>query len=369
MSTFKNFESDDIVVGRIQKVSSGVFPSGTPYWTNLHTSSIQTQLTGSNPYDVKSGLYYYNVYSDDPESSATAEALFSLTYGHISGRGSSAEDESTYKILPTRAIYNQYRNALLNPGDTKFTFQIGYGDNFETIDSDDIYVMNFNSNIYSDRLDPESFELTFSGSTGYLTVVTDYGVSTENTERAVYNIVEGTVGTATVAGTTSAPVGIGLFYPKLGVAVFNPSILSGILDSGTPDGSDYDTIYPGDFNEKYAINHEKLWNSIKAGTQNREMVARGTEFIPSRQYFIRVKNQEFNYSNNPTFTKSPEDAGYVASDEGKIRISEFYTDPKTYITTVGLYDDSNELVAVAKLSTPFQKSFDQEALIKIKINV
>ena len=42
--------------------------------------------------------------------------------------------------------------------------------------------------------------------------------------------------------------------------------------------------------------------------------------------------------------------------------------PETYITTVGLYNDSNELLAVAKLSKPLSKNFNKEALIRIKLD-
>jgi hypothetical protein len=41
--------------------------------------------------------------------------------------------------------------------------------------------------------------------------------------------------------------------------------------------------------------------------------------------------------------------------------------PKTYITTVGLYDDNNELLAVAKLSKPLLKSFSREALVRVRL--
>jgi hypothetical protein len=43
-------------------------------------------------------------------------------------------------------------------------------------------------------------------------------------------------------------------------------------------------------------------------------------------------------------------------------------DPKVYITSIGLYDDSNNLVAVAKLSKPIQKSFDREVVVKVKLD-
>ena len=61
MSTFKNFEQSDVVTGRIQSVSEGMFPGGAPsqLQTNLFTSSIQANTTqGTSEFDVKSGLYY-----------------------------------------------------------------------------------------------------------------------------------------------------------------------------------------------------------------------------------------------------------------------------------------------------------------------
>ena len=42
--------------------------------------------------------------------------------------------------------------------------------------------------------------------------------------------------------------------------------------------------------------------------------------------------------------------------------------PKSYITTIGLYNDANELLAVAKLSQPITKDFTKEALIKVKLD-
>ena len=42
--------------------------------------------------------------------------------------------------------------------------------------------------------------------------------------------------------------------------------------------------------------------------------------------------------------------------------------PTTYITTVGMYNDSGDLVAVAKLSQPVTKDFTKEALIRVKLD-
>jgi hypothetical protein len=45
-----------------------------------------------------------------------------------------------------------------------------------------------------------------------------------------------------------------------------------------------------------------------------------------------------------------------------------YNDPRVYITTVGLYDDSFNLLGVAKLNQPIAKTFDKEITIKIKLD-
>jgi len=87
--------------------------------------------------------------------------------------------------------------------------------------------------------------------------------------------------------------------------------------------------------------------------------ARNSEKITSTHYFVRVKNSEYNFSNNPSF---------VTGSDGQIAQATFIGDPKTYITTVGLYNDRTELLAVAKLSKPLLKSFSREALIRVKLD-
>ena len=72
-----------------------------------------------------------------------------------------------------------------------------------------------------------------------------------------------------------------------------------------------------------------------------------------------MKNAEYNFSNNPS---------YVTGSVGQLAQSSFVNDPKTYVTTVGLYNDQRELLAVAKLSKPLLKSFSREALIRVKLD-
>ena len=89
--------------------------------------------------------------------------------------------------------------------------------------------------------------------------------------------------------------------------------------------------------------------------------AKREEQITSTHYFVRATSNEFNATTNETY--------YTQSAAGtKNTIPGLATDPRTYITTVGLYNSSNELLAIAKLSQPILKSTSREALIKVKLD-
>ena len=80
--------------------------------------------------------------------------------------------------------------------------------------------------------------------------------------------------------------------------------------------------------------------------------------LNSKIYFCRVPNNQFNYSSNPTYLTG-----------SKIFVKQNGTDmPVSYITTVGLYNDANELLAVAKLSEPLKKTPDTEFTIRVRLD-
>jgi hypothetical protein len=379
---FKQFDTTDIVAGRTQPVSTGMWSDGEIAWSAFFTSSAQTKASSSN-YEPLNGLYYTNVYDANPDVTASADIYFSLAYGHVDGIGSSTFDTSSQGSLlyPTKAIYNQYRNLLLTPGDQLFTFVSSSAGGQVYIDSKEIYVVSFRNTKFKDRLDPGQFEITLSTPTGSIRLIDD---SPSNTNTGVqsggkrYNLVRGSVlGGATIVGEYT---GIGTVYPDLGIVVLNPKMLTkyiGILNghsfhltAGDPaKGEEVINVVPTTgWNGQYERLPELLFESISAGAVVNPMQARVTEYVPARHFFVRVKNQEYNYSNNPTFViNSTETTG--SQDIGKLRFADFYTDPKVYITTVGLYNESNDLVAVAKLSQPLLKDFTNECLIKIKIDI
>ena len=102
----------------------------------------------------------------------------------------------------------------------------------------------------------------------------------------------------------------------------------------------------------------RMYHAISSGSL---FQARREEEVTSTHYFCRAINSKFNKSNNPT---------YSVTENGVSKPLAVFRDgkEKTYITSVGLYDESNELLAVAKLSQPILKSKSREALIKVKLD-
>ena len=105
-------------------------------------------------------------------------------------------------------------------------------------------------------------------------------------------------------------------------------------------------------------------------------------------YFIRLHNKEFNYSNNTsffTYNTLPETnendlslpldpnseegkklTKYLTEENGSIK-EDFSVNPQVYITTIGLYNDSKELIAVGKLSKPIIKNFTDESVFTVRL--
>jgi hypothetical protein len=80
---------------------------------------------------------------------------------------------------------------------------------------------------------------------------------------------------------------------------------------------------------------------------------------PTNHVFIRARNDQYNYSMNPSF---------ISGSSGYIINQDWFDNPQTYITTVGLYNDNNELMATAKLPRPYNKNFNNELLMQIGLN-
>ena len=353
--TYTNFDTaNDIISKQSEIVSATVWSTGAAGLSTMFTSSAQT---------TDQRRYYVDILNATP-SDSTSATQFSIAYGHALGSGS----QSTGQLndSPSRAIYGQYRQLLLSPEDTRFTTE-GSGS------TDHIYVINFKRSLLKERLDPGNFELPLAtmtnatditNKTGSLTasgsVITLIDDSSEASAKLgesgrVYSIVSGSIngGVHKVDGKS---VYYGLAYPDYGTLILDGKMLDQQLNFRTNTGSSSE-----------GNNHFSLYHSISGSSAQTNpltadkyvFLARNTEKITSTHFFVRIKNAEYNFSNNPS---------YVTGSVGQIKEKSFIDDPKTYVTTIGLYNNRLELLAVAKLSKPLLKSFQREALIRVKLD-
>jgi hypothetical protein len=354
---FTRFDiASDVVENQQTTVTTGLFTGNAATLTAMFTSSTQPSA---------SKQYYYSVYND---TSAIAESQFAVAWGNRNGSGSSAQ--GTLNDSPSRAVYSQYRLLLLTPDDNTFTFA-------NSTNSDSIYVINFDRARLKEKLNPGNWQFNLaelngktsgvpnsaytgsnvavSGSNKIIQLIDDSStVTTTNLGNSgrIYNIVSGSI-TNGIYKQGGAPVYYGLAYPDMGILVLNGDVLNASASFNTVTGSNV----AGD-------NAIKLFKSIAGsiavpgGSVNAPQ-ARNEQTVTSTHYFVRMKNAEYNFSNNPTF---------ITGSVGEFKQPTFIGDPKVYVTTIGLYNDRQELLAVAKLSQPIQKSFNSEVLIKCKID-
>jgi hypothetical protein len=344
---------NDVVSNQIETVTGGVWSDNLASLTTYFTSSTQTNSQRS---------YYVDVYQKTPTADGAA-VQFSLAFGHALGSGSDSQGQ--LNDSPSKAIYSQYRQLLLNTSDSRFT-TAGSGS------TDYIYAVNFKRNRIKERLDAGNWELplrTISGSrptnatgsvnvTGstVITLIDDSSISgaTLGDSGKIYNIVSGSINSGVY--NPSAPVYYGLAYPDHGTLILDGKMLDQKLQFQTNTGSSVEG------NNHFALFRSVSGSSLLTNPETADpyaFSARNSEKITSTHYFVRIKNAEYNFSNNPS---------YVTGSVGQLSQTTFVGDPKTYITTVGLYNDSQELLAVAKLSKPLLKSFQREALIRVKLD-
>jgi hypothetical protein len=349
---YKKFGTNDKITNRTQIITSGIWSGDTGSLTVMYTSSTQLSQDTSK--------YYINVYNL-PTSSTASEVQFSIAYGDINGYGAPSLATDDTSLLSTKAIYAQYRNVLLNPSDTYFS--VYSGSTAAGHDLEAFYAININRARYKERLDPGNISLRLQGGSGIVTLIDDSGGTDEavTTAGRVYNLVSGSlnIGSALTSSintyTSSNGQGWGLFYPDMGVIILNPGALAARVDArlAATSSAGQPGIY---YNRVEGSGSLRLFECISSSG---DFEARRTENVSTSHYFIRANNREFNFSNNPTF---------VTGSAGEFVQGLFERDPHVFITSVGLYDDANELLAVAKLSTPVEKTFDKEIAIKVKLD-
>lgn len=331
--------------------------------------------TGSN--GTKMDKYYLPVYNK-PVGEFGSEHQFDISYGHINGSGSLFYNENDpIQLYPSKAMYRKYliecygqQSGSFNLP-KKFVFRNG-------VESDSVYFIQLDRDEYRDMLDPGNFEISLvplsssvnqlyntgsnfyvntSSSIVYKLIDDSTDTKQDRTDRSglesFYYIVSGSLELG-VYGEPNENVW-GAVYPKMGLIVLDGNVLDKSCSFNTVTSSiDGDNIY------KLFLSLSGSLTISDARQVSQSMYARSAERSMIQTYFCRANPDEFNYSTNPTF---------VSGSLNSIKYSYFIKEPKTYITSIGLYNRRNELLAIGKLQKPLLKTDKTQYVFQVRVRV
>lgn len=363
--TFKPLNENDVVNTRT------LLHEAIPLTGSIISGSYFDSATG-DPTNLKSYSHgmFQTVY-DYNYLSSSANHIFDVTCG--------VSSQSTYQ--PISAMLDKKKNVygqmaqLLMGYDLTGSVQLfdEDGDLLGTPNDKvkEVFVLPFSRLLVKDEIKKETFSMTLDVSdyvantqpftSNTLLTIADTGASTEyrvNSPAGDYGILYATSDN-NLLDTDGSKCGL-IFY-QAGIVVLNAEIFDTLL--ATPLNGTSGTFSP------IAANADTgLGNSLVNGTINElgnallhrigNIQFNNTTELNSTVYFCRVNHNEFNYSSNPTYL-----------EDSRIRVKTQSTDePVAYITTVGLYNDRNELLATAKLSEALKKSPSTEFTIRARLD-
>jgi len=343
--SFKRLEADDFLVSS-DAISATAWTTNSPTLTAFYTSSTQA--------NDSSGDYYLNVY----DTTATSSIQFAIAYGNEAGSGSANYNNAVNGKSPTGTIFGQWQDLVIGDENTNFIFG--------TITSSQFFALPIERQCYKESLFLGSLTLNLTGSSGSirLTDNSNYVSSVQFNEAGrVFQLITGSSGVISAGalntnGYSANSGSYGWLLPDIGTIILNPLALAdfavsggiGFQYSGSSTGSAAPNVSP----------NIALFNAISAsGAVGNGFTLNSQETITSDYVFVRPRSSEFNYSENPSF---------ISGSTGEVLYSQFINNPQVYITTIGLYNDTNDLLAVAKLSRPLLKDFTKEALVRVKLD-
>lgn len=343
--SFKRLDPEDFLISA-DSITAGAWYGNNPTLTEFYTSSVQE--AGA------SGNYYLSIYQTGSDETVS-EVQFNIAYGNSNGSGSVLYDNGIDGKSYTSTVFGQWQNIVLGDENNDFVFGT------VTPVTQSVYVLTVNRAKYKGNIFPGTLDLKISGANEIRLTDNSKDVSTVSFNEAgrVFQIVSGSAGSAVGASNTpssavangmTASGSYGLFLPDIGTIILNDSALTlAESDGGISLSSSYSSNTADN-------NPAVLFNAISASST---FTLNSQENITSDYVFVRARNSEYNYSENPSF---------VSGSTGEVIFSDFINSPQSFITTIGLYNDSNELLAVAKLSKPLKKDFTKEALIRVKLD-
>jgi hypothetical protein len=297
---------------------------------------------------------FQSVY-DYPYLSSSANHIFDITVGYdeTSALSGAASTQNSKKIN----LYNQHAQVLLGytgsttDGVRKFERDL----NLDGVGSmKEVIFINFSRLITKDQIKKGSFALNLGTGSVFTNPFLDPSLILRDyqaTERSGF--VGGNPGgdygilyTSSVG--ISSTSGVGNVFYQSGIAVVTASVFADVVNMDA-SGDKMNDILTGS-------SISGACDSFRHRLEN--LSFNNTTELNSKIYFCRVPHNRFNYSSNPTYVSG-----------ALIRVKDIQEDqPISYITTIGLYSSTGELLATAKLSEPLRKDPTNELTLRVRLD-
>ena len=336
------------------------------------TGTIVSGTYGVFPNDENIKNYNHGMFQsvyDYPFLSSSANHIFDLTVGYdeSSARSGSTSVQNTKKIN----MYNQMSQVLL--GYTGSTNRVRRFEGDLTLDETplftmkEVFIVNFSRLLSKDQIKKGSFSIGVKTGSYFGT-----GVSYITGGIATYSdsaVTENSNAASTISGdygVLSGALGVGgvVFY-EAGIAVLTASIfISGSGKATPPSARETPGFYSDGVTTWHTVDELLTGSSISGACDAARQRIHNIQFnnsteINSTVYFCRAPHNKFNYSSNPT---------YLSSSSIRVKNNTRSNTPLAFITTIGLYNSANELLAVAKLSEPLRKDPTNELTLRVRLD-
>lgn len=381
MATFKEFGAEDIKTSRsflnqlvdiIQEDISG----------SVTRRKYQVFVTGGLGPGVTSSLF--QTVFDQDFSLQTANPVFDLTVGlHVNSAvvsGASPVVDTNGKFtFPSQSLmmrekidlYRQMAGALLGDANEQFTFVSGS----TTSTINEAMFVCFKRLFSRDQIKRESFAIQLLQTGSQLT--------TGGTGVAIFSDLSSSVNkelsfggqVSAILNSANTNQQVGLLFIDRGIAVLDiasafsaqstaSTYLTGALDGISTSGR---VPFTGSMNQFLASGSidnivDHFATTRFSGSAQTAITFQNITNINSTLFFCRAAADEFNYSSNPTYTDA--NSRIVVIDQGQEESQRSFV----FVTSVGLYDALDNLLAVAKLSRPVLKDDERDITFKVRLD-
>lgn len=338
--SFKRFDLANDVASIVSFVNEVVAVSGSIFAEEENVKFYNNIASGS----TKLGGYFQTSYDASPTSSLST-AICDYTFGYATGSQFNTNITSLSSQNEKIKTYRSFASALLGNKDAVF--------NINGTSQSECFFVIFKRNIHKDELKKGSVAFTINTDLAQ-SGRAQFSASDDGAVSAFKQGVGGDYAPLFISGSSGTEVG--QVWYNAGVAVLPSSAIwsSSTTQNGVAAWSGTMALR----NAQFSSSIDSLVDGLREHVERMDF--HNQTNLHSSVYFCRATNTEFNYSSNPTFT----------DDDQRIRVTSGSNilQTRTYVTTVGLYDPNDNLLAVAKVNKPVLKSPDTESIYRVRLD-